>query len=74
MSNVDGYPARARSAVPSRVLLTVEEAAQVLTVSRWKVFELIRTRQLRSIKIGGLRRVPCSAVDEYVVRLLGEAD
>jgi excisionase family DNA binding protein len=58
---------------PVRLLLTVEEAAEALTVSRWKVFELIRTRQLRSIKIGGLRRVPRAAIDEYIVRLLAEA-
>jgi excisionase family DNA binding protein len=56
-----------------RLLLTVEEAAEALTISRWKVFELIRTRQLRSIKIGGLRRVPRAAIDEYIVRLLAEA-
>ena len=29
---------------PVRLLLTVEEAAEALTISRWKVFELIRTR------------------------------
>jgi excisionase family DNA binding protein len=53
-------------------LYTVEQAAQVLTISRWKVFELIRLRELRSVKIGGLRRVPRSAVDEYIARLLRE--
>ncbi len=57
-----------------RVLLyTVEEAAELLTISRWKVFDLIRTRELRSVKIGGLRRVPRSAIEEYISRLLGEA-
>jgi excisionase family DNA binding protein len=56
-----------------RVLLTVEEAAQALTISRWKVFDLIRCRELRSVKIGGLRRVPRAAIDEYVARLLAEA-
>lgn len=55
------------------LLYTVEEAALVLTISRWKVFELIRLRELRSVKIGGLRRVPRTAIDEYIARLLGEA-
>jgi excisionase family DNA binding protein len=54
-------------------LFTVEQAADILTVSRWKVFELIRLHELRSVKIGGLRRVPASAIDEYIARLLGEA-
>lgn len=56
-----------------RVLYTVEQTAQILTISRWKVFDLIRLRELRSVKIGGLRRVPHSAIDEYIARLLGEA-
>ncbi|MHA6784722.1 helix-turn-helix domain-containing protein [Pseudonocardia saturnea] len=55
------------------LLYTVEEAAKILTISRWKVFDLIRVRELRSVKIGGLRRVPRSAIDEYIARLLGEA-
>ena len=64
---------RAHAVAPvPRLLLTVEEAAEMLTVSRWKVFELIRLRELRSVKIGGLRRVPRGAIDEYIARLLGE--
>jgi excisionase family DNA binding protein len=54
------------------VVYTAEEAAQVLKISRWKVFDLIRTNQLRSVKIGGLRRIPCTAIDEYITRLLKE--
>jgi excisionase family DNA binding protein len=38
--------------------LTVEQAAEVLNVGRDKVYALIRTGQLRSIKIGKLRRIP----------------
>jgi len=56
-----------------RLLLTVEEAAEALTISRWKVFDLIRCRELRSVKIGGLRRVPRTAIDEYIARLVQEA-
>jgi excisionase family DNA binding protein len=52
------------------LLYTVEEAAQLLNISRWKVFELIRTNELRSVKIGGLRRIPAKAIDEYVDRLM----
>ncbi len=49
-----------------KLLLTVDEAAQALNVTRWKVFELIRRQELRSAKIGGLRRIPVRAVQEYV--------
>ena len=55
------------------VVYTVEEAAQVLKISRWKIFDLIRTNQLRSVKIGGLRRIPCTAIEEYIAQLLKEA-
>lgn len=54
------------------VVYTVEEAAQVLKISRWKIFDLIRTNQLRSVKIGGLRRIPCTAIEEYITQLLKE--
>ncbi|MGI5131622.1 helix-turn-helix domain-containing protein [Pseudonocardia sp. CA-107938] len=55
------------------ILHTVEEAADLLRISRWKVFDLIRRKELQSVKIGGLRRVPRSAIDAYVARLLDVA-
>ena len=55
------------------LVYTVEEAAQALKISRWKIFDLIRTHQLRSVKIGGRRRIPHTAIDEYITRLLEEA-
>lgn len=51
----------------------VEEAAELLRISRWKVYDLIRTNELRSVKIGGRRLVPQRAIEEYVTRLLDEA-
>ena len=42
------------------LLHTVEETAEILKISRWKVFELIRLSELRSVKIGGLRRIPAA--------------
>jgi excisionase family DNA binding protein len=55
------------------ILHTVEEAAELLGVSRWKIFDLIRRNELRSVKIGGLRRIPRSAIDEFIQQLLKEA-
>lgn len=54
------------------LLLRPEQVAQVLNVSRWKVFELIRTGELRSVKSGGSRRVSAMAVRAYVERLEAE--
>jgi excisionase family DNA binding protein len=40
-----------------KLLLTVREAADVLSVSRSRVYELIYAEQLDSVKIGRSRRV-----------------
>jgi excisionase family DNA binding protein len=47
-------------------LLTVDEAAERLRVSRWTVYNLIRSNQLRTIKIGPRRLVAPSALVECV--------
>ena len=39
-------------------LLRVEEAAELLKVSRWTVYRLIKERELVSVKVRNGRRVP----------------
>ncbi|WP_239321225.1 excisionase family DNA-binding protein [Planomonospora parontospora] len=46
----------------------------MLGIGRDKVFELLRSGQLRSYKEGRLRRIPAEAVEEYISRKLTEAD
>ena len=53
-----------------KMLLTPEEAADALSISRATVYDLMRARALHSVKIGRARRVPTSAVRDYVSRLL----
>jgi excisionase family DNA binding protein len=50
-------------------LLTINEAAARLRVSRWSVYNLIRSGQLRTIKIGRRRLVPIDALNECLERL-----
>ena len=45
-----------------KLLLTVREAADVLSVSRSRVYELIYAEQLESVKIGRSRRVSLASV------------
>jgi excisionase family DNA binding protein len=59
---------------PAPVLLRPEDVARTLQVGRTKVFELIRTGELRSIKLGHYRRVSHAALAEYVASLDGGAD
>ena len=55
------------------LLVRPEDAAQVLGIGRTKVYELIRSGALRSVRVGGLRRIPVSALDEFVARLERDA-
>lgn len=48
------------------VLLTVEQTARRLGLGRTTVFGLIRTGELRSVRIGRARRIPAEALTNYV--------
>jgi excisionase family DNA binding protein len=51
------------------LLLTPERAAERLDLGRTKVFELIASGELESVRIGRARRIPADAVASYVARL-----
>ena len=53
---------------PSTVprVLRVEEAAQLLGIGRSLAYDLIRSGQLRSIKIGRRRLIPVDAIAEAI--------
>ena len=53
-------------------LLTAEEAAESLKVGRCKVYDLIRSGELESIKIGRLRRIPVDSLRRFAQRMLAE--
>jgi excisionase family DNA binding protein len=55
--------------VTAQLLHTPEGAAEELALSRTKIFNLIKSGELRSVKIGRARRIPASALEEYVARL-----
>lgn len=57
-----------------RLLLTVEETADMLHIGRSKVFDLIRCGDLESVKIGRLRRVPADAIDAFMDRLVAAGE
>ena len=48
---------------------TVEQVAEMLHIGRDKVYELLRTQQLRSIKIGKLRRITEDQLAEFIASL-----
>jgi excisionase family DNA binding protein len=54
-------------------LVTVQEAADQLRISRWSVYNLIRANQLRTVKIGRRRLMTPAALAEYIKMLEGGA-
>ena len=48
---------------------TVEQVAEMLHVGRDKVYYLLRTGQLRSIKIGKSRRITAKHLAEFIASL-----
>lgn len=58
----------------SESLLTVNEAAARLALGRTTVYELIARRELKTIKIGRARRVPESAIEQWIARQIVEQD
>jgi excisionase family DNA binding protein len=55
-----------------QLLSKVERAARKIDVSRAFFYELIRSGEVESVKIGRSRRVSREALDRYVASLTGD--
>jgi len=53
-----------------KLLYTIDEAADVLGISRSLMYDLILTGQVPSLKIGRVRRIPVVALESFVERQL----
>lgn len=62
----EARPASGGGPSPAALLLTLDQAAERLAISRSNVYSLVRGGQLRSIKIGKLRRVPVDALSDFI--------
>lgn len=56
----------------SRLLVTIAEAATLLSVSRTVLYRMMSEGQIRTIQIGRLRRVPVSALHDFIAAQLRE--
>ena len=69
------YPTQARcdhrrtETIMDRLMVTAEEAAEMLGVGRSAVYDLMRSHALPSVKIGRSRRIPLASLREYVETL-----
>jgi excisionase family DNA binding protein len=57
--------------IPLRVLLTVEEAAELLHIGKTKTYALVKAGEIESVLIGRLRRIHLEALNSYAARLAG---
>jgi excisionase family DNA binding protein len=57
-----------------QLLLRPEEAARALGISRTKLFELIASGEIESIRIGRARRIPADVLEDWVARRRTQAD
>jgi excisionase family DNA binding protein len=64
---------RERSARALALLLTITDVAERLGCGRTFVYELIRSGELETVKLGRLRRVPVAALDAWIERLRARA-
>ena len=56
-----------------KLLYRPKEAAQTLGISRDKLYDLLRTGRLQSVKDGGARFITADALHAYVAKLEAEA-
>lgn len=54
-----------------RLALSVEEAADRLSIGRTQMYVLVRDGKIASVKVGRRRLVPTSALVAYLDRLMG---
>lgn len=55
------YPDHAATSI-AKLLLRPEEVADLLSIGRSKIYELIGTGELASVRIGACRRIPAEAL------------
>ena len=56
-----------------KLLLTPTEAASALGIGRSKLYELLQTGELASVRIGACRRVPAEALHSFLLTLRNTA-
>jgi excisionase family DNA binding protein len=65
--------AAAKQSVPVPNAYTTEQVAQSLGLSRSTVAEMVRRGDIRSVKLGGARRVFRADLDAYIAEVRGRA-
>jgi len=57
-----------------RLLYSVREAAELLSIGRVKLYELVAAGRIESVRLDGSRRIPREALEEFIARLRADSD
>lgn len=57
----------------SKYLYRVPEAAEATGISRSKLYELMSSGRIESVKLGGLRLIPAESLEDFVAALREES-
>ncbi len=60
--------------IPGQLLLTIEQAAACLAISRAHAYRLVQRGELPAIRLGRSRRITRVALEAFVERLASEQD
>ena len=60
---------RTGTASREKLLVTPEDAAQMLSLGRTTVYALLQTGDLFSVRVGRARRIPIGAIEAFVAGL-----
>lgn len=55
-----------------QMLLTVDEASRLLGIGKTRLYELMRSGDIPSLRVGKSRRIPVREVEAWIERLLDE--
>lgn len=67
-----GWHTPARKGLP-RLLVNVDDAAAMLSISARSVQRLVESGQLKGVRLGGRRLFPVKELESFVASLVGEA-
>jgi excisionase family DNA binding protein len=68
--NEQSMPDSPEKAEKVKLLLSPEEAANALSLSKAQVYKLLALGVIRSLKIGRTRRIPVKALEDWIDELL----
>ena len=62
-----------RNNISEMKLLTTVEAQNILSIGRARLFKLIASGEIESVRIGSSRRIPVSAVEKFIEKLIADS-